>query len=77
MMTNKGYTQALEQAKINLADIRERGEGAIGGDVLDLFDKILTPEEKADSDLKVGLMMERGEGGVSQRRLKKLKSERV
>ncbi|MCL2337305.1 MAG: hypothetical protein FWC60_07800 [Firmicutes bacterium] len=50
------YKQAIEQAKINLADLRARGADAIGGDALELMREILTPEEIAASDLRVAMM---------------------
>ena len=50
------YKQAIEQAKINLADLRARGADAIGGDTLELMREILTPEEIAASDLRVAMM---------------------
>ena len=73
---SKEYQEAIEQAKINLADLRERGEDAIGGNVMDLFNELLTPEEIAASNLRVGLMIEltkaRNEKGLSQRKLEEL-----
>jgi len=77
---NKRYKKAIEQAKINLADVRERGEDAIGGNVMDLFNELLTPEEIAASNLRVGLMtaltQARNERGISQRKLEELSGVR-
>jgi len=74
-MSNE-YEKEIEQAKINLADVRKRGEEAIGGNVMDLLDEILTTEEKTASDLRVGIMSElikaRNENGLSQRKLEEL-----
>jgi len=70
------YKQAIEQAKENLADLRERGEDAIGGDALELIRGMLTPEEVATSDLRVSMMLElvkaRKERGISQKKLEEL-----
>lgn len=76
MKANDEYAQAIEQAKINLADIKERGESAIGGDVLEFMNSLLTPEEIAESDLRVALIGElikaRQEKGISQKKLEEL-----
>jgi predicted XRE-type DNA-binding protein len=75
-MSNAAYKKEIERAKTNLADLRERGADAIGGDALELMNQLLTPEEKAASDLRVGLMLEltkaRNERGLSQRKLEEL-----
>jgi len=67
------YLQAIEQAKANLADARERGEDALGGDVIEFLQSVLTPEETAASDLRVAMMIEltraRQERGISQKKL--------
>ena len=77
---SKQERKALEQAKANLADLRERGAYAIGGNVMDLFNEILTPEEIAASDLRVALMIEltkaREEKGMTQRKLEELSGVR-
>lgn len=76
MRTNKEYSQAIVQAKENLADLNERGANAIGEDVLEFMDSILTPEEKAESNLRVALIGElikaRQEKGISQKKLEEL-----
>jgi DNA-binding XRE family transcriptional regulator len=73
MKTNRIYAETIGQAKDNLADLRERGEGAIGGDALELIRGYLTPEELAASDLRVAMMVEltraRSEKGISQKKL--------
>jgi hypothetical protein len=65
------YKQAIEQAKENLADLRERGADAIGGDWETLRTEIFTPEEIAASNLRVAVMVEltraRRERGISQK----------
>jgi len=76
MSSDTLYKQELEQAKTNLADLQERGADAIGGNVIDLMNKLLTPEEIAASNLRVSLMLEltkaRRERGLSQRGLEEL-----
>ena len=80
MRMSNEHEQALERAKENLADLQDRGEDAIGGNVMDLFNEILTPEEIAASELRVGIMVElskaRNERGVSQRKLEELSGVR-
>jgi ribosome-binding protein aMBF1 (putative translation factor) len=76
MKTNKDYAEAIVHARANLADLRERGEGAIGGDALELIRSYFTPEELAASDLRVAMMIElanaRAEKGISQKKLEEL-----
>jgi len=73
---DKQYKRELEQAKANLADIKERGEDAIGGTWDELRQEIFTPEEIAASDLRVAMMIEianaRKERGISQKKLEEL-----
>jgi len=60
----------------NLADLKERGASAIGDDVLEFMNSILTPEEIAESDLRVAIIGEiikaRQEKGISQKKLEEL-----
>ena len=76
MSENKDYEQAITQAKANLADLKERGASAIGDDVLEFMNSILTPEEIAESDLRVAIIGEiikaRQEKGSSQKKLEEL-----
>lgn len=76
MGKNKEYAQAITQAQENLADLNERGLDAIGGNVLEFMDSVLTPEEKAESNLRVALIGElikaRQEKGISQKKLEEL-----
>jgi len=76
MRANKDYTEAIAQAKANLADMRERGEDAIGGDALELIRGYFTLEELAASDLRVAMMIElanaRSEKGISQKKLEEM-----
>ncbi len=58
METSSEYRKAIEQAKANLTDVKNRGEDAIGEDALAFMDCLLTPEEIAASDLKVSLIRE-------------------
>ena len=73
MSNSNEYKQAIEQAKANLADARERGDDALGKDVLEFMSGLFTPEELAVSDLRVAMMIEiakaRKERGMSQRDL--------
>jgi len=75
-MNNKEYANAVEQAHTNLNDLMERGEDATGGDILDLLDTLLTPEEIAASDLRVNMMIEianaRKKRGITQKKLEEL-----
>ena len=68
--------EELEIAKANLSDLRERGDDAIGGDAIELFNKLLTPEETAASNVRVQIMTAlthaRHERGLSQRGLEEL-----
>ena len=76
MSENKDYEQAITQAKANLADLKEGGASAIGDDVLEFMNSILTPEEIAESDLRVAIIGEiikaRQEKGISQKKLEEL-----
>ena len=76
MGMNKECGQEIETAKTNLADLHERGADAVGGDVLEFMDQVLTPEEIAESDLRVALIDElikaRKEKGISQKKLEEL-----
>ena len=64
------------KAKVNYADLKERGEEAFGEDVLEFMDSLLTPEEIAESNLRVALIGElikaRQEKGISQKKLEEL-----
>ena len=76
MSNSTKYKQAIEQAKANLADLRERGADAIGGNWDEFRKEIFTPEEIAASDLRVAMMIElvnaRKERGISQKKLEEL-----
>ena len=76
MKTDKEFEKAVAQAKADLADLRERGAEAMGEDVLEFMHSVLTPEEIAESDLRVALMSElinaRLEKGISQKKLEEL-----
>jgi DNA-binding XRE family transcriptional regulator len=67
------YTQEVEKAKTELADFRERGGDAIGSSWEDLRLVLLSPEERAASQLRVAMMIElanaRAEKGISQKKL--------
>ena len=76
MRNNKEYSQAIAQAKENLTDLNERGEDAVGGNVLEFMESILTPDEIAESELRVSIIRElikaRQEKGISQNKLEEL-----
>lgn len=73
---DKEYAAAIKQAKEEYKDLQERGDEAVGGDALEFLDSLLTPEEKAESDLRVALIGEmvkaRQEQGISQKKLEEL-----
>ena len=73
---DREYQQAIEQAKVNLADLTERGDDALGGTWEELRKELFTPEEIAASDLRVALIGElikaRQEKGISQKKLEEL-----
>jgi len=76
MSNDRQYKQAIDQANANLADLRERGEDALGRRWEDVRKELFTPEELAVSDLRVAMMMElvkaRKERGISQKKLEEL-----
>ncbi len=76
MKADKEYTQAIAQAKENYSDLKERGADAIGGNALEFMESILTPEEIAESELRVSIIGElikaRQEKGISQKKLEEL-----
>lgn len=67
-------------AKRNLEDLRERGADAIGGDVLELLNDLMTAEEIAESDLQAALIGElvraRNEKGITQKQLEEMSGVR-
>lgn len=76
MRVNKEYSKAVAQAESSIADVRARGAEAIGENAIDFIDSLLTPEEIAESNLRVSLIGElikaRQEQGISQKRLEEL-----
>lgn len=73
---NDDYTKAVEQAKQNYQDVQERGAAAVGSDALAFMDTLLTPTEKAESDLQAAVIGElveaRQKQGISQKKLEAL-----
>ena len=73
---NKRYKAEIEQAKSEYADFKERGADAVGGTWEEVRKTLLTPEERAASNLRVAMMIElihaRQERGISQKRLEEL-----
>lgn len=76
MMRDRGYEREINKAKDDLADFQERGADAVGTDALRFMDDLLTPDEIAESDLRVALIGElikaRKEKGISQKKLEEL-----
>ena len=76
MKMDNEYRQAVDQAGANLADLKERGDEALGGTWDELEKEIFTPEEIAASNLRVSLIGElikaRQEKGISQKKLEEL-----
>ena len=76
MRTNREYSRAVAQAKENLADLSKRGEEAVGENVLEFMESILTTDEIAESELRVSIIGElikaRQEKGISQKKLEEL-----
>ena len=72
---NAEYKEAIEQAKANLEDIKERGAEALTP-WSEIRDSLFTPAEIAASKLRVQLMTElthtRHDKGISQRKLEEL-----
>ena len=71
------YKEALQEAKVAVEDIKERGEDAISKEEWgDIERELFTPQEIAESNLRVALMGEliraRHEQGISQKRLEEL-----
>ncbi len=58
MRTDKEYSQAVALAKDNLADLNERGDDAVGRNVLEFMESILMPDEIAESNLRVSIIEE-------------------
>lgn len=73
---DREYEKALEQAKANYQDLLERGDAAIGDDWDEVQKEIFTPEEIAESNLRVAIISElikaRQERGISQYKLEEL-----
>ena len=76
MNNDTEYMQAIAQAEANLADLRERGDDALGESWDELQQELFTPEEIAASELRVKMMIEiaraRRERGISQKKLEEL-----
>ena len=76
MKRNKECLDVIEKAKKNIDDIKARKTDAIGCDSLEFIDTFLTPDEIAESDLRVALIGElikaRTEQGISQKKLEEL-----
>ena len=71
------HEEALQEVRTALSDIKERGEDAISKEEWDdVEQELFTPQEIAESNLRVALMEEliraRNEQGISQKRLEEL-----
>lgn len=81
MRTNKEHSKAIEQAKENLEDLNERGSDAVGGNVLEFMESILTPDEMAESGLRVSIIRElikaRQEKGISQKKIGRIERSKA
>ena len=71
------YEEALADARAALKDAKERGEAAVSKEEWDDVEReLFTPQEIAESDLRVALMGElikaRQEQGISQKRLEEM-----
>ena len=80
MSSRVQYKREIEQAKANLADLYERGADAIGVSWDELEKELFTPEEIAESNLRVAITIElikaRQERGISQKKLEELSGVR-
>ena len=76
MKMDDKYVEAVKQARANFADLKERGDEALGGTWEELQKELFTPEEIAASNLRVALIGElvkaRQEKGISQKKLEEL-----
>ena len=72
MIKNRESESAVCKAKENLVDLQDRGTDAIGENALEFMDKLLTPDEIAESNLRASLISElikaRKEKGISQKK---------
>lgn len=57
-MIDKDYTDALQQARENLADVKERGEDALSDEWEEVRKEIFTADEIAESDSRVAVISE-------------------
>ncbi|MDR2005825.1 MAG: helix-turn-helix domain-containing protein [Acidaminococcales bacterium] len=73
---NKQYNAEVAQAKAEYANFKERGADAIGTTWEEARETLLTPEERAASNLRAAMMVEliraRRELGISQKKLEAL-----
>ncbi len=73
---SREYELAIAQAKANLADAQERGADAVGESWDQVQKELFTPEEIAESNLRIALVGElikaRQEKGISQKKLEEL-----
>ena len=72
----KNDKNSTERAKKAYKDLKVRGEAAVGADAVSFVDMLMTPEERAESDIKVAIIGElisaRKEKNISQKKLEEL-----
>ena len=73
---DREYEKEYAAAKKCCEDLRLRGNDAVGEDAAEFMDSLLSPEEIAESDLRVALIGEmikaRKDKGISQKRLEEI-----
>lgn len=76
MRDNDEYQNALNTAHAAMADLEKRGSGALGSSWEEVEQSLFTPQEIAQSNLRIALIGEickaRQEQGLSQKKLEEL-----
>jgi len=67
MLRCRRYAKAIRQAKANLADVRKRGEEALG-DWQELARELFTPEERSEAKAEAIRMFEQAEAREEHRK---------
>lgn len=57
MNSDMEYMEAVKQAGANLAEVRARGEDALGESWEDIRKELLSPEERAASNVRVAILL--------------------
>jgi len=75
-MIKNGFDKAVKKAKENYGDLKKRGSEAVGSSWEDVRSELFSPEEIAESNLRVAIIGElvkaRQEQGISQKKLEEL-----